>query len=117
MEKIYKAKRLDNGKWEEFTLDQIGGSDHLGNLYVYDIDDQDDCQKLLDKNTICQYTGISDSEGNRIFEGDYVQWGCDVEPVVEYVSYHAKEAAFLTETSCMEERLFLLTGDNIHDRG
>jgi len=70
MEKIFKAKRLDNGEWFEFTLDQIGGSDHIGNLYVYDIDDQDDCQKLLDKDTICQYTGIKDSQGNRIFEGD-----------------------------------------------
>ena len=114
MEKIFKAKRLDTGEWFEFTLDQIGGSDHIGNLYVYDIDDQDDCQKLLDKDTICQYTGI-DAKNGRIFEGDevYVAGVGNVIVSVDVNGVHCGDEPYI----CCYGDIEHLTGKNIHDRG
>ena len=120
MEKVYKAKRLDNGEWHVFTLDKIGGCSKHGNLYVYDIDDQDDCQKLLDKNTVCQYTGINDSEGNRMFQGDEldfdpVEWGG---PHKFFIEWNDKDACFAGSGVPSDwPQWCTLTGHNIHDRG
>jgi hypothetical protein len=102
MEKIFKAKRLDNGEWVEFTL----GSLFLlietgGKLEIY-------------KKTISQYTGINDSEGNRIFEGDRV-----------YVAGVGKVVAVITPSGVtfggwdyqdVIEDIERLTGHNIHDK-
>ena len=114
MEKIFKAKRLDNGEWHVFGLFDIA-ADATGELLVVDNGEA----VLLDKNTICQYTGINDSEGNRIFEGDEIYVSGTVNVIVtltltvrgvmfgeEHVSMHLNQRSRRT-----------LTGHNIHDRG
>ena len=55
MEKIFKAKRNSNGEWDVFYLvDIVTGAETFDDFYAVDL------------STICQYTGIDDSEGNRI---------------------------------------------------
>jgi len=126
MEKIFKAKRIDNGEWVEFTLGDIGGGDVKGNLYVFHVDAHFDCQKALDKNTICQYTGVKDSEGNRIFEGDYfdsVMVG-DYEPMIRgaYVFFCPDELQWQGKLDdkhhCgqLNDYGIKLTGHNIQDK-
>ena len=113
----FKAKRIDNGEWAYFNL--FGGGINAKDYYFWDKKHEYSLELIpfvVDEETVCQATGITDSQGNDIYEGDYVQWGDDDEPVVECVTYHDKEAAFLTETSCLDNDVFLLTGKNIHDK-
>lgn len=69
----FKAKRLDNGEW-------VCGYfyEENGNTYIIE-NRQKECK--LNRNltyqvateTVCQFTGLTDCEGNEVWEGDIVE--------------------------------------------
>lgn len=74
----FKAKRLDNGKW-------VVGYFYAecGNTYI--IENRQKESKLnrnltyqVDPSTVCQFTGLKDSEGKEIWEGDIVHDSYDL---------------------------------------
>ena len=98
MEKLFKAKRLDNGEWRVFSISDALSMGFAG--------------FLIDKDTICQYTGINAKNG-RIFEGD------------EFTDCtHAKmyKGSFVVDCGddlfCLydEAENLTLTGHNIYDK-
>jgi hypothetical protein len=104
MEKIFKAKRLDNGEWFEFSL--FDGVSQI-------------TWEIFDKNTICQYTGINDSEGNRAFFGDSVKDSASPQEFEYIISYCDDEHCVKIGDDpafewCLSD--LTLTGHNIHDR-
>ena len=62
---LFKAKRIDNGEWVygNYAFTDTNGEQHF-------IFQNKAFEHEVDKNTICQYTGLTDKNGNKICEND-----------------------------------------------
>lgn len=64
----FKAKRLDNGEWVEGELMK----EHYG-ARIIEHTSKADNWIAVNPSTICQFTGLKDSEGNDIWEHDLLK--------------------------------------------
>lgn len=85
---LFKAKRIYDGKWIEgyYLRDQyhIGGKDII--FYRKDSDRFTVYTDRIDIETLCQFTGLYDKNGNKIWENDIVtcqtKYGGDIGKIV-----------------------------------
>ena len=78
---LFKAKRIDNGEWVEGCYLLSGGKHFIYAEYI-----EHYCMPVIIKaeiipETLCQFTGLTDKSGNKIWENDIVNHNGEYAPV------------------------------------
>lgn len=84
---LFRGKRVDNGEW-------IVGKDllqHQGRIFIQDFDN---CEQayLIKTETVGQYTGLTDKNGKKIFDGDVIK--AKYEEKNGYIKWNSDNASF-----------------------
>lgn len=90
---IFRGKRVDNGKWVygDFIHRRIWGKD-VAIILTEDNGFDSYVEYEVLPNTVGQYTGLTDKNGTKIFEGDILEYGSN-EELCEVV-YREEDAMF-----------------------
>ncbi len=126
---IFRGKRIDNGEWVEGFPYITHGGEHQ--IRYYDSESNiENCSHTVIPDTVGRFTGLTDRNGVKIFEGDIIKWKylCN-DHLVYQVVYEKGTAGFVTRRNfnnrdgidCYSDSVFDDDGDmsevigNIHD--
>ncbi|MCK9577550.1 MAG: YopX family protein [Clostridia bacterium] len=104
---LFKAKRLDNGE----EVQGYYWTNELGNHFIRVVKDKDGnfinaIDFEIDPETLCEFTGLTDNNGNKIWENNIVKHCAENKPaLVEFVKGQfsiAKYGYWLQSSDCFE---------------
>lgn len=92
---LFKAKRINNGEWVEGyyqkRYDLLGNEEHLiFRAYSYTVWEYTE----INPETLCQFTGLCDKNGKRIWENDVVWLVCDGKEHIYQIVWDNSELDF-----------------------
>lgn len=76
---LFKAKRIDNGEWVEGYYAYCRKRHYILPVLnkAIGFDEREDEWVEIDPETLCEYTGLMDKDGRKIWENDIVNcWTC-----------------------------------------
>lgn len=122
IERLFKAKRIDNGEWVEgyyFCMVHNDGR-HIHHFIIplgVDLSLGTPIEKIqieIDVNTLCQYTGLTD-DGEKIWEYDILRtYDCTIEDYIVVWSTE-KGAYVIASTRKIEDKYTLKVGNVIYE--
>lgn len=115
---LFKAKRICDGKWVEgyYLRDQYHRSGKDIIFYRKDSDLFTIYTDIIDPETLCQFTGLCDKNGKRIWENDILMAHLD-ESYPEDTTYETVEwgiAGWVTHEAGSTDRQYLDEFDTEH---
>ena len=93
---LFRGKTIKTGKWVEGLLWKKKYKSNKWFISCFpDKDDNEECF-VVDPETVYQFTGLTDKNGVKIFEGDIVRWDDDDE-CISVIRYDIESAAFVID--------------------
>ena len=90
---LFKAKRIDNGEWVKGYYTECNGKTFIGiNISIYgDIFEVFSTPVIrwfeVDPKSLCQFTGLYDKNGNRIWDNDIVNTNSNLRAQIKFGLY------------------------------
>lgn len=119
---LFRGKRTDNGEWVIGFLSKTRGLDNKLHICIDYEEKGVMCSSIVIPETVSQYTGLTDKNGKKIFEGDILKYTND-DNETHYLTVAFEEGAFLINDNGVTEYDLISTFDclgievagNIHE--
>lgn len=110
---LFKGKRTDNGEWVYGLLGRYNADYERANII-----DEFECLVPVKTETVGQYTGLTDKNGKKIFEGDILDCiTADFDGSDKFVQYTVTDITNFEQMGFLEFCYKIKVVGNIHDNG